>query len=95
MKINLEKKGTESCFDVTLGSYDGVEVCELVGIYILTRLAAIVKKSDNGLSMDAGLVILRNANGQQINRTRKNIIKIFKDAGFSTDIETNSRVVAS
>ena len=37
--------------------------------------------------------ILRNVNGQQIDHTRKNIIKIFKDVGFGSDIETNSKVV--
>ena len=76
-----------------MGSYDGAEICELVGIYILTRLATIIKKSDCGLYRDDGLVILRNVNGQQIDRTRKNIIKIFKDIGFGIDIETNSKVV--
>ena len=45
------------------------------------------------LYRDDGLVILRNINGQEIYRTRKNIIKIFKDVRFSTDIETNSKVV--
>ena len=90
---NLEKEKTESYFDVTMGSYDGVKICELVGIYILTRLATIIKKSDCGLYRDDGLVILPNVNGQQIDCTRKNIIKIFKDVGFSTDIETISKVV--
>ena len=94
MRINLEKrKKTESYFDVTMGSYDGAEICELVGIYILTRLATIIKKSDCGLYRDDGLVILRNVNGQQIDRTRKNIIKIFKDVGFSIDIENDTKVV--
>ena len=60
---------------------------------ILTRLATIIKKSDCGLYRDDGLVILRNVNGQQIDRTRKNIIKIFKDIGFGIDIETNLKVV--
>ena len=32
-------------------------------------------------------------NGQQMERTRKNIVKIFKDVGFGIDIETNSKVV--
>ena len=88
-----KRKKTESSFDVRMGSYDGAEICELVGIDILTRLATIIKKSDCGLYRDDGLVILRNVNGQQIDRTRKNLIKIFKDVGFSTDIETNSKVV--
>ena len=28
-----KKKSTDSCFDVTMGSYGGTEICELVGIY--------------------------------------------------------------
>ena len=39
------------------------------------------------------LFILRNVNGQQIDCTHKNVIKIFKDVGFASDIETNSKVV--
>ena len=38
-------------------------------------------------------MVLRNVNGQQIDCTRKNIIKIFKDVGFGIDIETNSKVI--
>ena len=65
----------------------------MVGIYVLARLATIIRKSDGGLYRDDGLVILRNVNGQQIDRTRKNIIKMFKDIGFGTDVETNLKVV--
>ena len=76
-----------------MDSYDGAQICELVGVYILTRLATIIKKSDCGLYRDDGLVIIRNVNGQQIDRTRKNINKILKDIGFGIDIETNLKVV--
>ena len=69
-----------------MGSYNGTEICKLVGIYILSCLATIVKENNCGVYRDDGLVILRNINGQQIDRTHKNIIKIFKDARFSTDI---------
>ena len=31
------KKSTSN-FDVTMGSYDGAEVCDLVGLYILSQL---------------------------------------------------------
>ena len=88
-----KRKKRESCYDVTMGSYNRAEICQLVGIYILTRLAAIIRKSDCGLYKDDGLVIVRNVNGHQIDRTRKSIIKIFKDFGFNIDIETNSKVV--
>ena len=36
-----------------------------------------------------GLLILRNINGQHIDRIHKNIIKIFKDIAFPIDVETN------
>ena len=88
-----KKSKTKSCFDVTMGSYDGAEICELVGIYILTHQATAIKKSDCRLYRGDGLGIQRNVNWQQINRTRKNIIEIFKDVGFSIDIETKSKVV--
>ena len=68
-----------------MGSYDGAEICELVGIYILTHLTTIIKKSDCRLYRDDVLVILQNVNGQLIDRTRKKIITIFKDVGFSID----------
>ena len=33
------KKNTNDAFDVPMGAYDGVEICELVGLYIyLTNL---------------------------------------------------------
>ena len=61
-----KKKHTESCFDVTVGSLDGAEVCELVGIYILCFIAKLINKNDCGLYRDDRLPILQNINGQQI-----------------------------
>ena len=72
---------------------DGAEVCELVGIYILCSLAKLINKEDCGLYRDDGLLILRNVNGQQIDRMCKNIIKTFKDIGFAIDVETNLKIV--
>ena len=53
---------------MTMGSYSKSEICKLVRIYLLTGLAAVIKKSDCGLYRDDGLVILRNVNGQQIDQ---------------------------
>ena len=66
-----KKKHTESCFDVTMASFDGVEICELVGIYILCFLAKLINKNDCDLDRDGGLLILRNLNGQQTDQMRK------------------------
>ena len=32
------KKESQGMFDVAMGSYDGAEVCELVGIFALSQL---------------------------------------------------------
>ena len=54
---------------MTMSSYGRAEICELVGIYILTRLATIIKKSDYKLYRGDGLVIIRNVNGTEIDLT--------------------------
>ena len=43
---------------MTMGSHDGAEICHLFGIYILTRLAIVIKKIDCGLYRDDGLLLL-------------------------------------
>ena len=78
-----KKKETQSCFYMKMGRNDGAEIYELVEIYILTRLATIIKKCDCGLYRDRGLLIIRNGNMQRIGGSSKNIIKIFKTVGFS------------
>ena len=88
-----KRKKTESCFDVTMESFGDAEVCQLVGIYILCSLAKLINKEDCGLCRDDGLLILRNANGQQIDRIRKKITKTLKYISFAIDIETKSKIV--
>ena len=77
---------------MTRGSFDGAEVYELVVIYILCFLAKLINKKDCGLYREDRLLILGNANGQQIDRMRKSIIKTFKDIGFIIDLETNIKI---
>ena len=88
-----KKKNTESCFDVTMGSFDGAEICELVGIHILSLLSNKLDKQSTGLYRDDGLVLLRNTSKQKTDRIRKDIIEIFKNAGFKIEIKTNLHIV--
>ena len=88
-----KKKQNHSCFDVTMGCFDGAEICELVGLYILSILGQHFINKDIGLYRDDGLILLRNYNGQKTDRARKTIIKVFKDIGFKLDIETNLKEV--
>ena len=88
-----KKKTTDSCFDAIMGSFDGAEICELVGLYIQSKLEKILPKLNFGLYRDDGLALLRNLNGQETEKVRKNIIRVFKDIGFSLEIETNLKEV--
>ena len=76
-----------------MGSFDGAEVCELVGLYIQLNLENLPPKTNFGLYRHDGLILSRNFNGQQMDKKRKTIIKIFRDIGFSIDIQTNLKGV--
>ena len=84
-----KKKEHDSSFDVTMGSYDGAELCELIGIYIQSLLESTLEKDLMGLYRDDGLIILRNTNSQQTDKIRKKIVSIFKSIDFKIEITTN------
>ena len=68
-----KKKDSASCFDVTMGSYDGAELCELVGIFILEKLSKLNAKESNGLYRDDGLMLIRLTSKRLIDKLRKSI----------------------
>ena len=87
-----KKKSSDNYFDVAMGSYDGVKVCELFCNLVLSTANSILKESF-GLYMDNGLILVRNVNGQKTDRTREEVTKIFKEIGFEIEIQTNLKVV--
>ena len=88
-----KKKRSDSCFDVTMGIYDGAELCEFIGIYLLSQLFTIISRNGCRLYRCDGLMIKEYINGQQIDQLRKKIVKVLKEVGFKIDIETNSKIV--
>ena len=61
----------------------------------LENLENMLRKTKFGLYQDDGLILLKNLNGQQMDKKKKTIIKIFRDLRFSIDIKTNLKEVAS
>ena len=61
-----KKKDVDTTFDVTMGTYDGADLCELIAIYIQSLLTNILSKDDMGLYREDGLFILRKTNNKQI-----------------------------
>ena len=83
------KKGNAGLFDVTMGSFDGAEVCQLVGTFALTKLSEQYKKEDMGLYRDDGLAVIRGASGPQTERIKKSIVSKFKELGLKVAIQSN------
>ena len=69
----IKRKGDKN-FDVPMGWLDGAEVCDLTGLYILSKIKTVFEnQNDIGLYRDDGLGILRNLSGPQIESVRKEI----------------------
>ena len=72
------KKG-ESNFDVSMGAYDGAEVCELIGIFMLSLLSKHINKNHIGLYRDDGLAILKNTSDPEAEKLKKKLQKLLKE----------------
>ena len=62
-----EKRSTENCFDVTMRSFNGAEICELAGLYIQSNIKNILLQINFRLHRGDGLIL----NGQQMDKKRK------------------------
>ena len=71
-----------------MGSFDGAELCELTGLYILSELESLINKDQMGLYRDDGLAVL-NLSGPKIEKLRKSVIKLFKQFNLSVTIMSN------
>ena len=76
-------------FDVTMGSYDGAEICKSVGRFIFDSVAKRCGKENVRLCRDDGLVLLKNMTSKLINRARKDLRKIFEDVALEITAHTN------
>ncbi|GFR59677.1 inositol hexakisphosphate and diphosphoinositol-pentakisphosphate kinase 2 [Elysia marginata] len=79
-----------SNFDVTMGSYDGAETCELVGLFLLSQLKEI--DANVGLYRDDGLAACR-LTPRQAENTKKRICQVFQNYGLKITIEANKKIV--
>ena len=86
------KKNGNSLFDVTMGSYDGAEICELIGVHILNTLSRKFDKKNIGLSRDDGLAVIKSTSGVTAYRTWKDITKALRDLGLRITIDCNLKV---
>ena len=71
-----------------MGSYDGAETCEFVGLYLLNQPQKIIPPHLIGLYRDDGLAIIPAANGSKMDKLRKQISDMFKKEGLKITVTT-------
>ena len=92
-KSDLWMKKDSGLFDVTMGTYDGAEVCELVGTFLLYKLSLKYNKNNIGLYRDDGLAIFKNISGPKSEKIKKDIQKLFKENELDIVIQCNTKTV--
>ena len=85
------KKG-KSNFVVTRGAYDGAEVCELIGIFMLPLLNKHINKNHIGLHRDNGPAILKNTSGPEAKKFKKKSQKLFKEKDLDIIVQCNLKI---
>ena len=76
-----------------MGAYDGVEVCELVGTFLLYKLSLKYYKNDISLYRDDGLAIFKNISGPKSEKIKKDIQKLLKKNQLHIVIQCNMKTV--
>ena len=87
-EIPWQKKNT-NLFDAAMGAYDGAEVCEIVGLFLLNNLANKFDKNSFGLYRDDVLV----RHGHRAGKMRKEFHQLFKEERLSLEIDCNLKTV--
>ena len=82
-----ELKKDNSDFNITMGSYDGAEVCELVGLYIQDILTKEFHHNKIGLHRGDGFGCFENLSGPESEKVKKKSCEIFKESGLSITVE--------
>ena len=86
-------KKVSDLFDVSMGAYEGAEVCELTGIFYLNCQDGNTIQKIIGLCRDDGLSIFKNCSGLQMEKIKKQLQNVFKNNGLDVVIECNMKIV--
>ena len=76
-----------------MGSYDGAEVCELIGIFMLSLIGNIYNRNNIGLYRDDGLAVFKNTSGPQSEKIKKTFQKMFKNKGLDIIINCHMQLI--
>ena len=73
-----------------MGSFNGAEICDLVGLFLLNELnnSNIFNNNEFGLYRDDALAILRSKSPRTAENATKKLIKLFKKFDFKITVES-------
>ena len=72
-----------------MGAYDRVEVCELLGSFLLSALSLKYNKTNLGFYRDDGLAVFKNVSGAHSEKIKKEFQKLFPQHGLKLIIKCN------
>ena len=75
-----------------MGAYDGAEVCDIVGLFLLSELEKLKLNAAIGGYKDDNLAVSR-ASPRQTELMKKKICEVFRRYGLQVTIEANKQVV--
>ena len=71
-------KNQSNNFDVTVGSYKGTKVCELIGIFMLSLIGNKYNPNSIALYRDDGLTVFKNTSCPNLKKIKKTFQKMFE-----------------
>ena len=87
----MKKEGAS--FDVTMGAYNGAEMCKLIGIYMLYLIEKKYDSKNIGLYRDYRLAVFKNVSGPASEKIKKQLQSLFKQKGLQIITECNLMVL--
>ena len=87
------KKSNDCLFNVTMGSHDGAEVCELVELFILNHLSEKFGKDNVGLSRDDSLILVPSTSGKFADKSRNELHAIFNHFGLKITADVSNQTI--
>ena len=85
------KKG-DTNFDVAQGGYDSAEVCDLVGLFLLSELEKLGLKASMGKFRDDGLALSYATPRQNEKVYKKKICEVYNKYNLEITVSTNKKV---
>ena len=89
----IKKDQNGNLFDVTQGSFDSCQICELVGIYLLSEISKFIPIKHHGLYRDDGLIALPS-HGREQEKIRQKLVSLFGNNHFKIEAQVNVKTVA-